>query len=286
MGQFFLVLIMISLLLLQTMPTPEGKLAYVCLTDDGWQVWAGPLNGEVRQLTTTAVDKKRPRWSNDGEHLVYQTNNGEIFIIAADGTGEHQIAIELGVATDPIWSNDDSALYLSVFRSGTREDSEIWRFPFNGDAPERFTSEIGLQYNPSPSPDGQWFVYTSGAGETTHELWRYQLENASLLQLTDNLAFDLLPRWSPNGEWIIYATDQGESYDIWRIEPDGSNPVQLTSEPGLENGPVWSPDGKWIAFESNHGGTVQVWVMPAEGGEMSRVSPAQMTCRNVDWGHE
>lgn len=285
MGPFFYVLTMISLLLTQTLPTLEGKLAYVCLSEDGWQVWVGPLNGEPRQLTRTAVDKKRPRWSNDGEQLVYQTNNGEIFIINADGTNEHQIATELGITTDPIWSPDDAALYLSVFRSATREDSEIWRFPLNGDAPERLTSEIGLQYNPSPSPDGQWLVYTSGAGETTHELWRFQMEDASLLQLTDNLAFDLLPRWSPDGEWLIYASDQAGSYDIWRMEPDGSHPVQLTTEPGLETGPVWSPDGVWIAFESNRDGTIQVWIMPAEGGEMFRVSPAQLTCRNVDWRH-
>jgi len=265
-------------------PGTTGTLVYTCLSGEFWQLWIGSVGEKPQQLTLTPVDKKRPRWSNQGDRLVYQTNNGEIFLINADGTSEVQTVAELGVATEPAWANDDRSLFLTVFRSSLREDSEIWQSPLGDGTPQRLTSEVGLQYNPAPSPDGRWVVYTSGAGETTHELWRIGPDGSTPLQLTDNLVFDILPRWSPDGDVIAFSSNQKGNYDLWRIDADGGSLQQLSDYAGLDTGPAWSPDGQWLAFESNREGQVQIWIMPAAGGEPRCVSPAELICRNVDWG--
>jgi TolB protein len=152
----------------------------------------------------------------------------------------------------------------------------------NGD-PVRYTSQIGLQYNPAPSPDSRWLLYVSGAGESTHEIWRLDLESLALQQLTANDAFDITPAWSPDGTSIVFASNRTGDYEIWHMDADGDPVHRVTQHNGLDTGPVWSPDGHWLAFESNRAGDVQIWIMPTAGGEAQRVSPATRPCRNVDW---
>ena len=107
-----------------------------------------------------------PVWSPDGQRIALwsrSSNNRDISVMNADGSGLTRLTSNPGTDTQPVWSPDGQRI---AFRSGRDENWNIYVVNADGSSPEvRLTNDPQDDYFGSWSPDGQRIVFTRGSGE-------------------------------------------------------------------------------------------------------------------------
>ena len=148
-------------------------------------------------------------WSPDGKLVAYTTPNGDLNLVASDGTGAHKLASVGGDAYFLNWSPDGSTFRFS------RKFRSLWEISSSGSN----LHQLLPGWHPSEqkccgrwSPDGKFFAFLAG------------------------------PLGSEFPEAQIYALD--ERRRLFRRST--KDPVQLTSGPVAWSPPVFSKDGKRI----------------------------------------
>ena len=199
---------------------------------------------------STGVDQRISRegrriddlvWSRDGSRLAYvianETGNGEIRVIAADGSSPSTVLeTGAGTASSPTWSHDGKRLAYAVRRSIHRRST---KFPFPGRESSVYISTLG-----DVRPDGL-------------------LGRENRLVAVDASA----PAWSPGGTVLAVRSCHG----IKLLTPAGRN---VTPHPGIrpcpafdiDGRPTWSPDGRRIAVQTSHG----IYAMNSDGTNLRR----------------
>jgi Tol biopolymer transport system component len=128
-----------------------------------------------------------------------------------------------------------------------------WRsswFRTESSAPSRFeftqlTTQPGVEWFPSISPDGEWVVYAGDAGARRHLfLQRVGGQNPQDISGTDPTADDDQPAFSPDGRRIAFRS----SRDGGGLFVMGMTGEQVTRVSRTGFRPTWSPDGKQLAF--------------------------------------
>ena len=104
--------------------------------------------------------------SPDGESLAFvlrstdmEGNRGhrEIWMMAADGSGQRQLTNHDAASHSPVWSADGNSLYFLSARSGS---SQIWRLPLAGGEP-RQVSQLPLEVGDLKlAPDGGSLLFS------------------------------------------------------------------------------------------------------------------------------
>ena len=197
--------------------SPDGSSSLIASVEKGnraFAFWsAGLVGGSLRRLGswTGAV------YSPDGRSVAYTTLEGDLWIMASDGTGAHKLGpIGGGGAYMPAWSPDGSAIR---FQS---KDDRIWEMASNGSNPHLL---LPVWHDADPqccghwTSDGKFFLFISG------ELW--------------------------GNRGQIWALD--ERRGLLRRPP--AEPIQLTSGPTRWGTPISTKDGRKIFAEgtSLHG---------------------------------
>ncbi len=251
----------------------QGTIAFSRLTGDYWQLWTAQPNGKgSSQLTSSPSDKRYPCWSRQDNRLFYRNNNNQAFVLDVQSADETRILNQLGMISSLEESPDGKQLLLVRFRTELKDSSDIWLVSHDGKARTRLTSDVGMQYDPSWSPDGTKMALISGPGYQGHELYIMDADGKNRQQLTDDKALELLPCFSPDGQMIAYVSDIAGNYDIWLRDADGANPRQLTQYPGMDTRPCWSPDGKKLLFVSDRSGQQQLWIMDLNGNKAKQLT--------------
>ena len=80
------------------------------------------------------------------------------------------------------------------------------------------------------------------------------------------------PAISPDGTEICFIY-RG---DLWKVPFAGGNANRLTDTEANLYEPIYSPDGESIAFVTRRDGYTAIYTMPSEGGEMTKVSNANL----------
>ena len=178
------------------------------------------------------------------------------------------------------------------------------------------TTDMGLQIEPSISPDGRLVAYAKGT-PARMRIFVQRLEEGTPYPLTrDSGAVELLPRWSPGSDqvaflarhsaWVAPAnlgtprmvaeggdgdasvrsvswSPRGDSVLIVRND---SLMVRPLDEPGVRfvgrgaqlHSCVWSPDGRWIACVSGN------WVAFVPGPLFGNRAPSAIVLFSGGWG--
>ncbi|MGI9075428.1 MAG: protein kinase domain-containing protein [Bryobacteraceae bacterium] len=149
-------------------------------------------------------------WSPDGKLVAYATRNGDLKLVASDGTGAHKLASVGGDAGPLDWSPDGNTIRFS------RNLESLWDITSSGSNLHQLL--LGWRSSEQKccgrwSPDGEFFVFLAGA------FGRGDF---------------------PEGQ--IYALDERRGV-FRRLRND---PIQLTSGPIEWSPPFFSKDGKKI----------------------------------------
>ena len=128
-----------------------------------------------------------------------------------------------------------------VYTSSASGTANIWRANSDGTNPRQLTT-VGLNRDPSVSPDGRVIVFTSIRGGAQH-IWRMDSDGGNPQQLTNGEG-ETKPRITPDGQSIVYNSTT--DWTLWKMPLAGGEPMRLTRTFARE--PALSPDGSLIAY--------------------------------------
>ena len=125
------------------------------------EIWVARADGSGVVQMTNGLGRFQgtPRWSPDGRWIAFdsqgQDGNRHTYVIDASGGRPRRITSERLDQHVPSWSRDGKWIYFRSERTGR---TEIWRVPFDGEAPERITANGGD--TALESADGKTLFYT------------------------------------------------------------------------------------------------------------------------------
>lgn len=201
-----------------------------------------------------------------------------------------------GVGAVTITASADDKSTSVTFTVNPRPAQDLIYSRANGQASEIFVlaldggSVVPLRLNagnvsrdPSPSPDGQRYVFAVSqtdltTGQPQHDLYVVNRNGMNMRWLTRATGLEDQPVWSPDGTHILFrgVDAQTQRGDLWVINVDGSGLTNLTAHtwPAMtdKRDPAWSPDGSRIAFVGSVGGDHKIWTMNADGSNMVQLT--------------
>ncbi|MFP4662512.1 MAG: TolB family protein [Halanaerobiales bacterium] len=217
-----------------------------------------------------------PNWTQDGKHLVYNSN-GRIYTyeLGSGESNEIYSGIAVNCNNDHVLSPDGKKVAVSHH---TIEDgrSRIYILPLDGGEPDLITP-MAPSYLHGWSPDGKILAYCAER-DGQYDIYTIPAVGGNETQLTDTVGLDDGPEYSPSGKHIWFNSVRSGLMQIWRMESDGSRPTQMTFDEANNWFPHLSPDGKRVAFISYKKGdvdpgdhpankNVEIRLMSSEGGE-------------------
>jgi eukaryotic-like serine/threonine-protein kinase len=131
------------------------RVMYVTLlAKDRNELWVSNIDGTNKVKLSTGGSLWTGDWSPDGSHLTFCETDADStaknYIIAADGSGLHQLPPLGNGPMNSIWSPDQKSLYVS----GTEKVSStptIWKINVDGSNPEKFVDNCGGATDIDPS---------------------------------------------------------------------------------------------------------------------------------------
>ena len=209
---------------------------------------SGPLSGIPTRVTANSAEDTHPAWSPDASMIAFQSNrhgNWDVFVIAADGSGE-AIRLTRHPAADerPAWSPDGRTLAFASDRSGA---GEIYLVDAAGGEPVSLTQLGRNATDPDWSPDSRRIVFSSRDEAGFVQVYVVDADGTGLTRLTGSGVPSRQPVWSPDGTQIAFTRERA----IWTMNVDGTAQTLVAADPerALDD-PEWHPDGGELWFDT------------------------------------
>jgi len=231
----------------------DGKrMVYVATADGRDQLFLLVTGSAPVRLPGTSGNDDDPAWSPDGREIAFvsdATGHLEIYLIAADGSGAHQLTHDGSASVHPAWSPDGARLAYCVQLNtpGSPERFELAEIGRDGFGRRQITDDGGVATYPSWSPDGKRLAFRKIVGNNS-EIFTVKADGTDERNLTNDAAFDGWPAWSPDGRYIAFASDRRSNFQIFVVPPDGGSAQLVADTKGRATAPRWSPDSRAIYF--------------------------------------
>ena len=265
--------------------SPDGsRIAF----DASWagprRIWIANERGRNPQQSTSddseAVVHVRPRWSPDGNRIVFQNiERTKLDVRVVDLASKRLSWITNDHVQDlaPAWSST-GFVYFSSYRGG---GVNIWRVAVSpaGEPAgllQQLTTGAGQDVEPAITRDGRRLAFT--ILRQNADIWRLPVSPESGRpagapeKLIATTREDSRGAWSADGKWIAFNSDRSGDMNIWLHSMEDGSSRPLTTGPGGDFQPNFSPDGGRVAFFSSRAGNVDVWVVETRGGRPRRLT--------------
>ncbi len=211
-------------------------------------------------------------WTPDGK-IVYRSVAGgkpNVWIMAADGSGQRQLSVNTSQNFDPVVSPDGRHIVWASQRTG---NTNLWRMELDGGDSRQLTNGVG-EYLPDYSPDGKWILYTAyDPASSFWSVWKISAEGGTPVRMTDKES--ALPSISPDGKWFAcnYQDEGGAGYKIAIMPFAGGQPMKMFDIPGSFGRTIhWTNDGRDLTYVDTNAGVSNIWIQRIDGG-----APRQLT---------
>lgn len=259
---------------------PDGDRVVFDLLGSLWEV---PLEGgEAEPLTQGMAFDAQPRYSPDGERIVFTSDRGgsdNLWIISRDLSDTVQVtSANHDGYVSPTWSPDGDYVVASRESGGL---GELWMYHVDGGSGVQLVDTSGRAMGPEFEPDGRrvWFSrrssnwnYNSGMREDA--LAVYDRETGESTTQTFRWGGGFRPTVSPDGRWLVYGSrhesqtglrirDLETGEEEWLAYPVQRDEQESRATRDAYPGMAFTPDSReLVAF---YGG--KLWRIPVEGGE-------------------
>lgn len=221
----------------------DGSLLLSSDRSGNWDVFVmSASGGALRPTTTDSALDAGPRWSPDGEEVVfYSTRSGhrQVWIMEAGGGPPRQLTRGATDSYYPTWAPNG----LEVVASSRRG---LVAVTVTDGAERRLTDGPGS--HPDWSPDGRWVVYGS-LRDGRNENWLVPVAGGEQERLTGREGS--VPRWSPDGERIYFLGLAASMDTVWATSVSSREewPVTaLAGRPGHMGSVGLAVDEEYVYF--------------------------------------
>jgi tricorn protease len=171
---------------------------------------------------------------------------------------------------------------------------DLWSVPRAGGEARRLTSSIGIETNPTFSPDGRQIAFT-GEYDGNMDVFVMPAEGGVPRRLTWHPAPDVVWGWTPDGKRILFTSNRtsfSSFSELFTVGLDGGLEEKLPLPMGYEGG--FSQDGKQIvyvpirrafnAWKRYRGGTATpVWIAGLADSRIEKVPRERSNDFNPMW---
>lgn len=226
--------------------SPDGRMiAFISDAGGMPQVWVKNLAaGDPIQITFGDAPAARPRWSGQGDRIIYSVRERGIWSVPPLGGRARQL---IGAGWNPDLSRDGKRL---VFE----RHLELWTANADGTGARRLPGfPFGdLPYYgdswPTFSPDGRSIAVFLGEDGPYGDYWVFPSEGGAPRRLTSDRQQGGAPAWTPDGRFLVVTSGRTGSLMLWQVPLAGGTPEVLTSGAGEDLDPAVSPDGRTLVF--------------------------------------
>lgn len=197
---------------LTTDPTPEASPAWSPdgeritfdrkFSDDEQAIFVINADGTGKERLTGAGVHFEPSWSPDGARIVFVSRreppptsdtercSSDIYVMAADGTGQVRLTTRDGSHSQPRWAPDGTRIAFGHIEAG-EDGRHIYTMNPDGTGHKRITPDGTVGSNPSWSPEQGFVVF-----ESHIQMYLIRPDGSELQLLEHGMTQGSEPHWS------------------------------------------------------------------------------------------
>lgn len=264
--------------------SPDGETLVFDLLGD---IYTMPMSGgKATQITSDIAWQMQPRFSPDGKHIAFTSDQGggdNIWVM--DVNGENQTAVTdetFRLLNSPAWSPDGDYLVARKHFTASRSlgAGEVWLYHKAGGKGVQLTKRENDQKDlgePMFSPDGRYVYFSHDAtpGKTFHyskdsvagiyKIKRYDRETGEIETIISGMGGAIRPTPSPDGKKLAYVKRDDFQTSLYLYDLTSGEHTKLYDKlerdmqetwaiHGVYPTIAWTPDNEELVFWA--GGTI------------------------------
>lgn len=252
-----------------------GRLAFVSDRTGAREIYTSDFFlGEMVQLTNDRSDSIGPRWSPDGQVILYtgyfQSGFPDIFRIDLANRARRPLVTARGTNTGARFSPDGSRIAMVLSATGS---PEIYISDRAGRQFNRLTRTNAVQASPSWSPDGSQLVFTSDR-DGRPQLFIMPAGGGNMRRIPTNISgYCAEPHWNPRyPNLIAFTAAMGGRFAVAVYDLNTRESRWVSRESGDAVYPVWTNDGRHLIYTARTPTASTLMLLDTESGKAAPLS--------------
>ena len=229
--------------------SPNGqRVAFLSDRLGTMEVWVCKRDGsDLIKLTNLgmATSTGPPRWSPDGERIMFDSSLGEhnaIFVMKAEAGVPHPVIRDSSDNVNASWSRDGKWIYFTSNRAGSWQ---IWKMPTEGGEAVQLTKRGG--FAPFESADGRFVYYAKTPADP--DIWKVPSFGGHESPVSPKIHLQQWRDWALVDKGILFVPKRSTPNSILKFFDFAAGRISSVATIGKPG--EWisaSADGKFVLY--------------------------------------
>jgi TolB protein len=235
--------------------------------------------GGVRQITRDRASAMSPRWSPDGNRILYtsfhRSTAAAIYQIDLTTMQRTEFVNFRGTNQGARFSPDGSKVTMVLSGEG---NPEVYVANNQGRAVSRRTRSSSVESSPVFSPDGRQILFVSDMAGGP-QLYTIPVDGGSARRLPTNISrYCAEPDWSVGSPNLVaFSMRIGSGFQIGLFDFKVGGPAkQVSKAPFDALEPAWLADGRHLIYTARSPNQRSIWLLDTESGKQTKLSPSSL----------